>query len=47
MEDLSDSRVTMRMVVRTAPGKQAEVERGLRLRVKEVFDRKGITTGGG
>lgn len=40
---LSGEAVVVRIVVKTAPGRQAEVERELRERIKKEFDRAGVT----
>jgi small conductance mechanosensitive channel len=40
---LSGEAVVVRIVVKTAPGRQAEVSRELRERVKKEFDRAGVT----
>jgi small conductance mechanosensitive channel len=40
---LSGEAVVIRVVVKTAPGKQAEVSRELRERVKKEFDRAGVS----
>lgn len=45
VEDLSDSRVTVRVVAKTLPGKQRTVERAFRQYIKEAFERHGIATG--
>jgi small-conductance mechanosensitive channel len=45
VEDLNESRVTVRVVARTLPGKQSEVERALRQSIKEAFERNQIVTG--
>ncbi|MGH2706676.1 MAG: mechanosensitive ion channel family protein, partial [Actinomycetota bacterium] len=42
VEELGESRVTVRMAARTLPGKQTVVARALRQRIKEAFDRQGI-----
>lgn len=42
VDSYNDSDVTLRMVVRTAPGDQWMISRELRLRVKEEFDAAGI-----
>jgi small-conductance mechanosensitive channel len=41
-DSTNDSDITLRMLVRTAPGDQWAVERELRLRIKEAFDAAGI-----
>jgi small-conductance mechanosensitive channel len=41
-QDVSSSKVTMRIVVRTAPLRQWEIERELRARVKAALDAAGI-----
>jgi small conductance mechanosensitive channel len=43
VDSYNDSDITLRMLVRTAPGDQWPVARELRLRVKEAFDAAGIT----
>lgn len=42
VEDLGESRVTVRVVARTLPGKQKEVERAFRQHIKEAFEKHGI-----
>jgi small conductance mechanosensitive channel len=42
VEALGDSQVTLQVVVKTLPHKQAEVARELRKRVKAAFDKEGI-----
>lgn len=42
VEQLGDSSVNVRVLVKTAPGKQWDVARDLRRRVKQVFDAEGI-----
>ncbi len=42
VESFGESAITIRMVVKTQPAKQWEVNRQLRLRLKEAFDREGI-----
>ena len=42
VNDLGDSGVELRIVARAKPMKQWGVERALKKRVKEVFDREGI-----
>lgn len=46
VEDLGESRVTVRVAARTLPGKQQGVERAFRQHIKEAFDKHGIVTGG-
>jgi small-conductance mechanosensitive channel len=43
VDELADSAVNVRMVLTTQPGKQFEVGRELRRRVKNRFDEEGIT----
>jgi small-conductance mechanosensitive channel len=45
VEDLGESRVTLRIVARTLPGRQRAVERAFRQEIKEAFHRHGISTG--
>jgi small conductance mechanosensitive channel len=45
VEELGESRVTLRVVARTMPGKQRAVERAFRQEIKEAFHRHGISTG--
>lgn len=45
VEDLGESRVTVRVVARTMPGKQRAVERAFRQEIKEAFEKQGISTG--
>jgi small-conductance mechanosensitive channel len=45
VEDLGESRVTVRVVARTLPGKQRAVERGFRQYIKEAIDRHGVRPG--
>ncbi len=45
VEDLGESRVTLRVVARTMPGKQRAVERAFRQEIKEAFHRHGISPG--
>jgi small conductance mechanosensitive channel len=45
VEDLGESRVTVRVVARTHPGKQRAVERAFRQHVKEAFEHHDISTG--
>lgn len=40
--DLGDSAITIRMTIDCEPGKQWEIERKLRLRIKKRFDREDI-----
>jgi small conductance mechanosensitive channel len=42
VEALSDWAVTVRIMSKTRPGKQWEVARELRRRIKESFEREGI-----
>jgi small-conductance mechanosensitive channel len=42
VEDLGESRVTVRVVARTLPGRQKEVERAFRQHIKEAFEKHGI-----
>lgn len=42
VEELGESRVTVRVVARTLPGKQKEVERAFRQHIKETFEEHGI-----
>lgn len=42
VEELGESRVTLRVVAKTLPGKQRAVERGFRQYIKEAFERHGI-----
>lgn len=42
-EDLSGEQVTLRAMVKTLPGKQWEVQRGLRARIREEFATAGLT----
>jgi small-conductance mechanosensitive channel len=44
VESLSDSQVTIRMMVKTVPLKQWDVARELRRRIKARFDQEGIRT---
>ncbi len=44
VESLSDSQVTIRMMVKTVPLKQWDVARELRRRIKTRFDQEGIRT---
>jgi len=44
VDKLSASSVTLRLLAKTATGKQAEVGRELRRRVKLAFDQEGIKT---
>jgi moderate conductance mechanosensitive channel len=46
VEDLSESKVTVRVVAKTLPGKQRMVERAFRQYIKEAFEKHGILTGG-
>ncbi|HEX2053517.1 MAG TPA: mechanosensitive ion channel family protein [Actinomycetota bacterium] len=46
VEDLSESRVTVRVVARTQPGRQRIVERAFRQCIKETFEKHGIRSGG-
>ena len=46
VEDLGESRVTLRVVARTQPGKHRAVERGFRHCIKEAFEKHGIVAGG-
>jgi small-conductance mechanosensitive channel len=43
VQALTGAAVTVRVVVKTAPGKQGEVARELRARVKKAFDEAGIS----
>jgi small conductance mechanosensitive channel len=43
VDSFGDSSITLRMLLRTAPGDQWPVARELRLRVKEAFDAAGIS----
>ncbi|WP_307848835.1 mechanosensitive ion channel family protein [Microbispora oryzae] len=43
LEQVSESAVIFRISVKTAPAKQTEVARELRLRMKRAFDEKGLT----
>ena len=43
VEQFAESAVIIRMVVKTEPAQQWTVNRELRLRIKEAFDREGIT----
>ena len=45
VEDLGESRVTLRVVARTLPGKHRAVERGFRQCIKEAFEKHGIVAG--
>jgi small-conductance mechanosensitive channel len=45
VEDLGESRVTVRVVARTMPGKQRAVERAFRQHIKEAFEHHDISTG--
>lgn len=45
VEDLGESRVTVRVVARTMPGKQRAVERAFRQHIKEAFEQHDISTG--
>jgi len=47
VETFGDWTVTVRIMVKTKPGKQWDVARELRRRIKESFDREGITIGRG
>lgn len=42
VEELGDSAMTLRIMVKTQPGKQWEVSRELRKRIKETFEEEGI-----
>jgi small conductance mechanosensitive channel len=42
LEQMSESALIFRVAAKTVPGKQAEVARELRLRVKNAFDEKGL-----
>ncbi len=42
VEDLGPSEVVIRLVVKTEPARQFEVNRELRARIKEAFDQEGI-----
>jgi moderate conductance mechanosensitive channel len=46
-ESLEVGQVNLRMVARTLPGKQFEVERELRVRVAVAFQREGIVSSAG
>jgi len=43
VQALGESAVTLRLVVKTDPLSQWQVQRDLRLRIKEAFDDEGIT----
>jgi small-conductance mechanosensitive channel len=43
VQALTNEAVIVRVVVKTAPGKQGEVARELRARVKKVFDEAGVS----
>ena len=43
IQALAESAVTLRLVVKTDPASQWQVQRELRLRIKEAFDAQGIT----
>ena len=43
IQNLGESAVTLRLVVKTEPLSQWQVQRDLRLRIKEAFDAEGIT----
>lgn len=42
VEELGDSAMTLRIMVKTQPGKQWDVSRELRKRIKETFEEEGI-----
>ncbi|MFQ6002037.1 MAG: mechanosensitive ion channel family protein, partial [Anaerolineae bacterium] len=42
IEELSGSAITLRIMVKTQPGKQGDISRELRKRIKETFAREGI-----
>jgi small conductance mechanosensitive channel len=42
VQELGDSSITLRLVVKTVPSSQWQVQRELRLRLKEAFDAAGI-----
>ncbi|MFQ6058230.1 MAG: mechanosensitive ion channel family protein [Anaerolineae bacterium] len=42
VEELGDSSVVVRILARTQPGKQGDVARALRKRIKETFEQEGI-----
>ena len=47
VEDLGESRTTVRVEAGTLPGRQATVERALRQCINEAFERRGILAGAG
>ncbi|MGH8902038.1 MAG: mechanosensitive ion channel family protein [Egibacteraceae bacterium] len=44
VQDFAPDAITLRLVVKTQPGRQPEVSRELRTRIKRAFDQEGIET---